>query len=266
MKKFNIFITLIFMTVLLSACQLAKEIDTENVVDNVIQTVYYPVELNFEIVDKDTNQQSDVSEYYYFSWLDDPEILSFESIGSHLGKSMLLESSALILSGSTNITLESEFTLYFNKEYQGDVIYYSVNSMSNQGETKTDYFIGAVIGNGLTLTYKGYIVSELNQGFTLDLTMHVVVLDELQYVTIKEFNSNDEVINTTISTIDQIVTDITVQSETQYVIIIETFSDESEGTYQERKYYNILEGTQSYKYKFFDDNGYIMGSLLNIHQ
>lgn len=272
MKKISVLLIIILFSLSLTGCQLAV-IETDNTDDTSLssdKSGYIPIRFNYSILD---GELIDVSDYIFYTWLFS-ESLNDEYLitGVDGGTSMEI----LVSASNTNIVSSDDGTeiredseimeanIYISKDLEGIPLYPTVTYLNYDDEIITEQGYGFAMQEGLSTTYT--YDSQLSNGdtFSMELTLNIIVLDELQKIEIHEFDFNDNLILTTTITESTLLEELTLNTNTDYIFIVETYLDENEEEYTERLYY-YDEKSIYYNYKYLNEDGFLYLDYLKIY-
>jgi hypothetical protein len=275
MKKVMSGIIICLSIILLSGCSLAQEDDYYRELDQEtsqnIEDYYIPSRVEFTLYNDDINQQIDGSEYFYVDLACPNQTVFDNCTGVDFGPS--IDSSGVHIHTEDNTlngveqprinTTTIELTLYALKESDLFISHRIVLENIN-GETKEESSYSTNFASGLTLTNK--VEGETLDGtkHILDLTLHFVTLDVLEKVTVKQFDETDQLLEETIILRDELLEELILHEDTAYYFIIEEYLTEDD-SYQERTYYETSTPIY-YLYKYTNDDGFLDGDRLYIHE
>lgn len=265
MKKLYLLFMVIVTSMFLASCQLAQEIEDD---ESEGDFGYYPVTMYFEVLDDETFEFIDISDYFYFSWQEGLTSLDFDYTASKYGESTTTENGLHvgvdIVDDEITRTIEVDLILYLTDVFAERTIYPNVIYMTEDGRTKTERQIGlqlAFYGNQWKSDYK-WEIDDGNEHFVLDLSYSIFMFRETENVIVKEFDENDSVINSTTITKDNLLSSYESSENAAYIMIIENriIDDVLE---QERIYVD-LSTPYFYQYKYSNEDGFLIGEHLSI--
>jgi hypothetical protein len=275
MKKIMSFFIFTTLVLILTGCNSTTE-DTYNSdhADNdpITEEYYIPSGVEFRVF-KGSNRDNeiDVSEYFDVSFSCTGLSVWDNCFGANLGKSV--ESSGLeLFYGSKMVnfivepkvnTISMDLTFYALKGEDLD-IYSTFLLESEDGDIKRESQIGTDFESGVSLF--GTVMGKKEDGtvYLVEYTFNYVTIDQLELVTVKQFDHDDNLlVETTISS-DDLLSSITLNQNTEYYFVIEDYMTLDGTQYQER-IYSDTSTTLSYLYKYTNEQGFLNGDKLIIN-
>lgn len=276
MKKINIILLLVILTISLTGCQLAVTEGTDNSTDFIDVgdlNMAVPIEFKFKVYDETSESgYKDVSEYIYYSWLGSDD-LTMDSLVIHelYGSSMV----AITLSSGTytreddegnsirNNVIYFEADVYFSKQNPISGLLPTITFMREDGSTYEQFGTGLATNTNVSISEKYETLFSNGNMFTIEYQLNFKSIDMLKTIEIREYDMDDVLLNITEISENTLLEELTQHEDTAYIFIIETYEDQEGLEYTERLYY--FEDTYIYyKYKFTNDSGFLIPNYLVI--
>lgn len=275
MKKTINYILLATLVVTLSSCTLAED-DAyyENNVDTMGEEDYYiPSGMEFTLrLDSDMNVIVDAEDYFFVDLACEGETVFDNCFGAQVGKS--IDHSRINYHTASNTlngerqpdvnTINLDLTFYAIKG-NGFVISTTKLYENAFGEVKREEgtYINMMSGASLGSTFSGHKMDGTE--VIVDYTLHFKTVDELEMVTVREFDKDDTLLMETEIPKDAILESLKLHASTEYYFIIESFVDSAGKQYEERAYHHRDEYV-AYLYKYVNDKGFLNGDRLLIQK
>jgi hypothetical protein len=271
MKKIKVLI--LFLSVfLLSGCQLAQPEDSEeNEKIQEVETKYLPTNITFEVYGDNNEKIENIADYFDVNFICEGMSIFDDCAAFNYGKSMESVTQNIgtfrhELDGvyqPVENTRELEVNLYFKKTDQLLALYNSIHYISESGEEKIEEPFGVNLSDGVSQSFT--MEGEYPNGDTLAIKykMNLIEIDDLQLLTIREFDDTETMIKETTITRNQIMEILQLQENTDYLFILEEFKDGNENTYTNRTFYEAS-GFINYLYKYTNELGFLEGDHLQI--
>ncbi len=260
----------------LSGCTLASNDDYYvNVVDEDKKDVsdyYIPAGIEFTLYEgSNRNQEIDVSDYFYVSFnCEDMTVFdnciavdygsSIESAGTNFNMENFTENGVELPSINT-ITIDLTFFALTGS----DLYMYSTFIMENQlGDKRYEQSTSFNFLSGVSIF--GVVEGETMNGdkYNVDFTFNIETIDQLNKVTIRQFDKNDVLLDEKVVMQDSLVSEMTLLEETDYYFITEEFRGLDNILYQERIYLTS-ENPYYFLYKYTNEFGFLDGDRLIIN-
>ncbi len=269
MKKILLMIMMLIVSINLIACQLAESAE-ELEDDYSNDSIYYPVALSFYLFDDQTGERINVSDYLYFTWQYNVEGLDFNRTSTKTGTSM--RGGGIHTSyhddettGNKTLSIDADFDLYISTQYDHHSLYATVLYRNVEGKEKEEiyprYQLVGSEGLGFGFSYNWEIKNNLDT-FILDLAFQIVMINSIDYIEIKEYNDQDEMIKTSMITPETLLETFEKNEETIYIVIVE-HTENGDSVSEDRLFYSGGD-PYFYTYKFINEDGFIGGEYLVI--
>lgn len=277
MKKMSVLLLMFIFTLSLTGCQLATT-ETTNSSTEITNggglNIGVPIEFNFETYDSSTESgYRDISEHIYFSWLGSDD-LTYENllISPRYGDSMVpivsswkteyVENDEGV--SITNHHLYFEADVYYSNFSSLSGIYSNVTYMREDGTTfEADDPTGYGVSSHLSITKKYETIFSSNEQYTIEYKFNFVEIDLLKTIEVRAYDIQENLLNTTMITETTLLEELTLHEDTDYIFVIETYEDLDGEIYTERLYY-VDEMFLYFKYKFIDQEGFLIADNLKI--
>jgi hypothetical protein len=265
MKKMILLFVVFTTNFILTGCQLATE---NTVTPNLDNEDVYEVPYALD-VDIPSLMNVDLSEYFHLGFDCDGVVKKdytcssysksiFGTFGLHVHDNIVNE-----VRESSKYTYNFEATYYFGRALEGEMILFETLywDMETGESTKYNASHAMLIGSGTGIsfmregTYPDGTLAEIN------FDINLVVIDELESVTFKEYNDDNLLLNTTVITKDTTLESITINSDATFVIVEEQYLDEDGETFTER---DLLYENDFYDIYFLNDIGLAELSVIEI--
>ncbi len=273
MKKIASLILLI-MVIALNGCSLAQ---TDVTTEAIGLGFYIPVKVDFEV--KTGFGEEVLPGEFYWSWLCDIENPDFHCTNYKYGDGFFINDQNMHTdvvtdtNGYTTIThlYQADLTIYFSPDIDGYIVYPIIQlyDLSNSQIIEESLY-GYALQSNVTVTRTGtYSLSEddtSQTSVTVEYTLHFQEIDELQSITVMEFDDQNELIQSTVITKDNLLNQIDLAASTAYVILEEEYMNSDLETYRIRSLYNPEKYTQNVyvSMKFLGDSGFATQEALQL--
>ncbi len=272
MKKISILLITLLLTFGLMGCQLAEDVNIPLTNTEEIQEPSIPILFSYSSYD--SSGEIDISEYIYYKWfLSDSFQEEYYTTGVEIGKSMEVIKSHTginIVEVDDEVTLKEinedfEANIYFGRAFIYDAIYPNVTYMNYEGETHIERMTGYGISRGVSIIDTYEIENFHGENWTIIVKLNFIILEDLQYIEVREFDESDNLIKTTMITEETILDELTLDPNTDYYFIMETYKDVDDNLYTERSFFNSDESVY-HKYKFLNEAGFVYLDCLHVQE